>query len=239
MEEALPCNGDWKKTVFCRKIEHCTMHFTREEMGCSNSTSATSAGSRIEKSGEEGQRSCDSSDIDSSQHFFDSKENVCFKLNLDITPLPISTHKPQPDDQNLNKLSKSMNQLWRRTNRSRRPSVGTASERRSALVCTRSDLEQATHQLQPRGSFSLGLLLWEMETGCVPFGEHDAVNASRQIVTGVQPKLELVKNNEMRELISQCLNLEPHDRPDLDAVETTLTFLPPHQSIHLITLAQS
>ncbi|KAK2951498.1 hypothetical protein BLNAU_13520 [Blattamonas nauphoetae] len=42
--------------------------------------------------------------------------------------------------------------------------------------------------------FSLGLVLWELETGQVPFGELDAVNAQRQSGTGIGPKMDSLKN---------------------------------------------
>ncbi|KAK2956728.1 hypothetical protein BLNAU_8362 [Blattamonas nauphoetae] len=101
-------------------------------------------------------------------------------------------------------------------------------------------LENKPHMNSVHGAvFSLGLILWEMETGFVPYGEQDAVNASRQIVTGMRPKLELVKNEEMRELISQCLSLNPDDRPDLDTIEKTLSLIPADKSNDPIALVPS
>ncbi|KAK2947802.1 hypothetical protein BLNAU_17222 [Blattamonas nauphoetae] len=43
--------------------------------------------------------------------------------------------------------------------------------------------------------FSLGLVLWEMETGQVPFGELDAVNAQRQSGTGIGGRQYLIKHS--------------------------------------------
>ncbi|KAK2961058.1 hypothetical protein BLNAU_3826 [Blattamonas nauphoetae] len=58
--------------------------------------------------------------------------------------------------------------------------------------------------------FSLGLIIWEIETGLVPFGELDAINAQRQIGTGTLPKMEGV-NSRMVDVIGSCLRLEPDD----------------------------
>ncbi|KAK2945519.1 hypothetical protein BLNAU_19543 [Blattamonas nauphoetae] len=241
MEEALPCNGDWKKTVFLPKDRtlYNALHSEKKwDVRIRQAQLLLVQGlKRVVKKDREAVilRTLTAHNI-----FFDSKENVCFKLNLDITPLPISTHKPQPDDQKPEQAQQE-HEPTVETNESKQTATQLALPVNEGVRWYAPEvISNKQHINSSQGAvFSLGLLLWEMETGCVPFGEHDAVNASRQIVTGVQPKLELVKNNEMRELISQCLNLEPHDRPDLDAVETTLTFLPPHQSIHLITLAQS
>ncbi|KAK2959849.1 hypothetical protein BLNAU_5046 [Blattamonas nauphoetae] len=45
--------------------------------------------------------------------------------------------------------------------------------------------------------FSLGLVLWEIETGQVPFGELDAMNAQRQSGTGIGPKMESLKDESL------------------------------------------
>ncbi|KAK2943080.1 putative Titin like protein [Blattamonas nauphoetae] len=62
--------------------------------------------------------------------------------------------------------------------------------------------------------FRLGLVLWEIETGKVPFGEQDAVNASRQLCTGTQPAMEGV-GEDLEELIKHCLVLDPKARLSL------------------------
>ncbi|KAK2950924.1 hypothetical protein BLNAU_14114 [Blattamonas nauphoetae] len=55
--------------------------------------------------------------------------------------------------------------------------------------------------------FRLGLVLFEIETGCVPFGENDAVNAHRNLEIGILPKMEGVMGEEMRNLItSSCFS---------------------------------
>ncbi|KAK2946655.1 hypothetical protein BLNAU_18407 [Blattamonas nauphoetae] len=54
--------------------------------------------------------------------------------------------------------------------------------------------------------FSLGLVLWEIETGQVPFGELDAVNAQRQSATGIGPKMDSLRNDAFVALILQCVS---------------------------------
>ncbi|KAK2943562.1 hypothetical protein BLNAU_21524 [Blattamonas nauphoetae] len=68
--------------------------------------------------------------------------------------------------------------------------------------------------------FSLGILLWEIETGLVPFGELDASNASRQLCSGLLPKMDGVRDDDLRSLIEECLHLNPSERPSLDTVAT-------------------
>ncbi|KAK2949582.1 hypothetical protein BLNAU_15442 [Blattamonas nauphoetae] len=73
--------------------------------------------------------------------------------------------------------------------------------------------------------FSLGLVLWELETGQVPFQEQDAVNAQRQLGTGVLPKMAGMQK-ELTDLITECLSLNPDDRPSLASVASLLQTLP-------------
>ncbi|KAK2944723.1 hypothetical protein BLNAU_20359 [Blattamonas nauphoetae] len=70
--------------------------------------------------------------------------------------------------------------------------------------------------------FRLGLVLWEIETGQVPFGELDAVNASRQIRAGVMPLIHNWEDDNFAELVAECLSLSPDSRPSLADVKTRL-----------------
>ncbi|KAK2958304.1 hypothetical protein BLNAU_6791 [Blattamonas nauphoetae] len=70
--------------------------------------------------------------------------------------------------------------------------------------------------------FSLGLVLWEIETGIVPFGETDAANAQRQLESGIQPPMDKIKNEHLVSLITQCLSLDAKKRPTLAEVEDAL-----------------
>ncbi|KAK2963056.1 hypothetical protein BLNAU_2079 [Blattamonas nauphoetae] len=73
--------------------------------------------------------------------------------------------------------------------------------------------------------FSLGLVLWEIETGQVPFGELDAVNAQRQSGTGIGPKMESFQDEEFIALIHRCVSVDPELRPTLSEIGE---FLPSH-----------
>ncbi|KAK2948790.1 hypothetical protein BLNAU_16240 [Blattamonas nauphoetae] len=70
--------------------------------------------------------------------------------------------------------------------------------------------------------FRLGLVLYEIETGLVPFGETDAVNAHRQLETGIVPPLDRVVKSEMRDLIVSCLSIDSKRRPSLSSFTSTL-----------------
>ncbi|KAK2956320.1 hypothetical protein BLNAU_8687 [Blattamonas nauphoetae] len=81
--------------------------------------------------------------------------------------------------------------------------------------------------------FSLGLVLWEIETGQVPFGELDAVNAQRQSATGIGPKMESLQNEEFIALILQCVSANPEQRPSLSEIGGFLSSHP--EESHLQT----
>ncbi|KAK2959029.1 hypothetical protein BLNAU_6045 [Blattamonas nauphoetae] len=74
--------------------------------------------------------------------------------------------------------------------------------------------------------FSLGLVLWEIETGQVPFGELDAVNAQRQSGTGIGPKMESLQNEDFVSLIRRCVSVDPEQRPTLTEVGEFLSSHP-------------
>ncbi|KAK2945466.1 hypothetical protein BLNAU_19595 [Blattamonas nauphoetae] len=92
--------------------------------------------------------------------------------------------------------------------------------------------EQGEHESMPPSDlekvtvFRLGLVLWEMETGQVPFRETDGVNAGRQLKAGVKPQMDLVENKEMEELILKCLELKATDRIGLDDLISSLSSIP-------------
>ncbi|KAK2945725.1 hypothetical protein BLNAU_19338 [Blattamonas nauphoetae] len=66
--------------------------------------------------------------------------------------------------------------------------------------------------------FSLGLVLWEVWTGEVPWKEMDDANACRQNEGGVIPNMKQVLDPEIRKLITKCLALDPKERPSLQDV---------------------
>ncbi|KAK2955652.1 hypothetical protein BLNAU_9342 [Blattamonas nauphoetae] len=74
--------------------------------------------------------------------------------------------------------------------------------------------------------FSLGLVLWEIETGQVPFGELDAVNAQRQSGTGIGPKMESLRDELLISLIRRCVSVDPKERPTLTEIGEFLSSHP-------------
>ncbi|KAK2955115.1 hypothetical protein BLNAU_9844 [Blattamonas nauphoetae] len=98
-----------------------------------------------------------------------------------------------------------------------RASEVVASEGRSGEVCV--DGSKAS-------VFSLGLVLWEIETGQVPFGELDAVNAQRQSGTGIGPKMDDLKNEEFVSLIHRCVSVDLNERPTLSEIGEFLSSHP-------------
>ncbi|KAK2956458.1 hypothetical protein BLNAU_8512 [Blattamonas nauphoetae] len=71
--------------------------------------------------------------------------------------------------------------------------------------------------------FRLGLVLWELETELVPFGELDAVNASRQMKAGVVPRIHNWEDAELAELVGECLSFNPNERPTLSDLRKRLS----------------
>ncbi|KAK2947775.1 hypothetical protein BLNAU_17294 [Blattamonas nauphoetae] len=70
--------------------------------------------------------------------------------------------------------------------------------------------------------FRLGLILWEMTTGQVPFSETDAVNAQRQLGMGIVPRMDSVEPVELATLLLECLDLNPLSRPSLESAVSRL-----------------
>ncbi|KAK2959726.1 hypothetical protein BLNAU_5215 [Blattamonas nauphoetae] len=70
--------------------------------------------------------------------------------------------------------------------------------------------------------FRLGLILWEITTGQVPFSETDAVNAQRQLRMGIVPVMDSVEPVELAALLSECLDLNPLSRPSVESVVSRL-----------------
>ncbi|KAK2955437.1 hypothetical protein BLNAU_9665 [Blattamonas nauphoetae] len=66
--------------------------------------------------------------------------------------------------------------------------------------------------------FSLGLILWEIETGLVPYGEVDAIVAQKQSGTGIAPKLSDLHDDEFVAMLARCLSVNPKERPTLTEV---------------------
>ncbi|KAK2946885.1 hypothetical protein BLNAU_18184 [Blattamonas nauphoetae] len=69
--------------------------------------------------------------------------------------------------------------------------------------------------------FSLGLILWEMETLQIPFREVDAVNAQRQLGVGALPPMAGL-DASLAAMITQCLSLDAKNRPTFEEIERFL-----------------
>ncbi|KAK2958352.1 hypothetical protein BLNAU_6622 [Blattamonas nauphoetae] len=70
--------------------------------------------------------------------------------------------------------------------------------------------------------FRLGLVLWEIETGLVPFAEQDGVNAHRNLSIGILPPMEGI-GEKMKDLIEECLSVNPFERPSVDSIISRLS----------------
>ncbi|KAK2963459.1 hypothetical protein BLNAU_1501 [Blattamonas nauphoetae] len=137
---------------------------------------------------------------------FDSNGSVCLKMH-DAEPTP-------------SLLNQQQNQV--------KANVSQEAQRWKAPEVVKAEEGQMSHQpiqqeIDPHRAavFSLGLVLWEIETGSVPFAEQDATNAQRQLGTGAHPKMEGV-GPKMQELIVECLALDPNERPELSEVYSFL-----------------
>ncbi|KAK2955923.1 hypothetical protein BLNAU_9083 [Blattamonas nauphoetae] len=229
-EEVLPCNGDLKKTVFVSKDRtlYNALHSENKwEIQVRQAQLQLVKGLKDLAKRNKDQailRALTAHNI-----LFDAQQNVCLKLNLDITshaPQSVFTQpRPEQDHHNQEPKVATTNDLSPFQHSEPQP-VNEGVRWYAPEVISNKPHMNSVHG----AVFSLGLILWEMETGFVPYGEQDAVNASRQIESGVTPRLELVKNEGMRELISQCLSLNPDDRPDLDTIEKTLALIPADKS---------
>ncbi|KAK2951619.1 hypothetical protein BLNAU_13503 [Blattamonas nauphoetae] len=72
--------------------------------------------------------------------------------------------------------------------------------------------------------FRLGLMLWEIETGQIPFGEVDGINAQRQLGSGIVPRMDRVREG-MAELVTECLSIDPEKRPSMKSIVERVTTL--------------
>ncbi|KAK2941047.1 hypothetical protein BLNAU_24043 [Blattamonas nauphoetae] len=125
---------------------------------------------------------------------FDANDDVLFRLN---TPKDIATiSQPQMEGGEKGEVRQNEEQRW----------VPPEEADRKEIV-------DASHGTV----FRLGLVLWEIETGLVPFGEIDAINAQRQLGSGILPKMDRV-SPEMAELIENCLQIDPLKRPTLASI---------------------
>ncbi|KAK2947278.1 hypothetical protein BLNAU_17754 [Blattamonas nauphoetae] len=168
---------------------------------------------------------------------FDSNDRVCFSVNADqVSTFPTLQQSPVPSPQikqevgNVDSEGKNQHSSEHMIGKSefrdgdeRKMKEGNENQRWQApVVIEKKPNINTVHA----AVFSLGLVLWEIETGSVPYGEQDAVNASRQIVAGTLPRMDFVLNSEMSELIRDCLAMTPKERPSLSDVLGRLDEIP-------------
>ncbi|KAK2950284.1 hypothetical protein BLNAU_14776 [Blattamonas nauphoetae] len=122
---------------------------------------------------------------------FDSKDRVCLRLNEE-TGFQV--------DENGNAMAIDDGERWRAPEQSN-GQLGQNEERVSV--------------------FRLGLVLLEIRTGLVPFGEIDATNASRQLCAGLLPPHAHVDEGFMS-IVCDCLAVNPNERPLLMEVSDRL-----------------
>ncbi|KAK2951250.1 hypothetical protein BLNAU_13866 [Blattamonas nauphoetae] len=130
--------------------------------------------------------------------------------------LRIESQPPQPSEGDQMKAAESRDNEDRRWNAPEQETM--EGENEVARVEGGYDEMKAT-------VFRLGLIMWEIETGQVPFAEQDAVNASRQIKAGMMPLIHNWEDAELASLVSECLSHSPDDRPSLSDVKSRLSLL--------------
>ncbi|KAK2943538.1 hypothetical protein BLNAU_21555 [Blattamonas nauphoetae] len=128
---------------------------------------------------------------------FSPSNSICLKVN-DETPSQAPTTIPTQSDA-LNEAQEE-----------KRWSAPEEKKRENGI-----DVQKVT-------VFRLGLILWEITTGQVPFSETDAVNAQRQLGMGIVPGMESIEPVELSELLLECLDLNPLSRPSVESVVSRL-----------------
>ncbi|KAK2948757.1 hypothetical protein BLNAU_16292 [Blattamonas nauphoetae] len=147
----------------------------------------------------------------------DTSGNVQLKLQMNASEAEQEAAEMHPQLlQPLPNLEKTQNDTSRRTENSEKDKTGMDGLRWRAPEVVAGGGSAVDGQ--KASVFSLGLVLWEIETGQVPFGELDAVNAQRQSATGIGPKMDSLKNEEFIALIHRCVSVDPKQRPSFSEI---------------------
>ncbi|KAK2955373.1 hypothetical protein BLNAU_9601 [Blattamonas nauphoetae] len=156
----------------------------------------------------------------------DSAGNVQLKLQMNASEAEQEAARAQRQDANVagNENEPNQNGLPRLIRNEAKDKSGMESLRWSAPEV--SALKGGQVDGHKASVFSLGLVLWEIETGQVPFGELDAVNAQRQSGTGIGPKMDTLKNEQFVSLIRRCVAVDPEQRPTLTEIGEFLSSHP-------------
>ncbi|KAK2950355.1 hypothetical protein BLNAU_14690 [Blattamonas nauphoetae] len=102
--------------------------------------------------------------------------------------------------------------------------ISEDSQRRMAPEVLQESWKPTKENSDHGAVFSFGLVLWEIETGSVPFGEVDAATAHRRLTSDEKPRMEKV-SEELQAIIVPCLSLDPSQRPTLKTVLSQLDAL--------------
>ncbi|KAK2955756.1 hypothetical protein BLNAU_9292 [Blattamonas nauphoetae] len=158
----------------------------------------------------------------------DGSGNVQLKLQMSASEAEQeAAHAQMPNAiRSGNELEQTVNEGSERTEHSKKDKTGMDGMRWRAPEVVAGGLKGGEVDGQKASVFSLGLVLWEIETGQVPFGELDAVNAQRQSGTGIGPKMESFKNEEFIALIHRCVSVDPKQRPTLSEIGEFLSSHP-------------
>ncbi|RHZ79128.1 hypothetical protein Glove_151g88 [Diversispora epigaea] len=76
--------------------------------------------------------------------------------------------------------------------------------------------------------YSIGILMWEVITGKIPYGDHDYENNSHlalAIASGYRPKIYKHIPLEYANLMKQCWDADPDNRPDTRILKKTMRSL--------------
>ncbi|KAK2944290.1 hypothetical protein BLNAU_20786 [Blattamonas nauphoetae] len=145
------------------------------------------------------------------------------RIVFDNETISIVLNHPTPTDQLSNNRNRQPHSLHPSLQQKSGQNEG---ERWEAPEVKRDEQQPKNECDQAKASvFSLGLVMFEMVTMTVPFGEVDGVNAHRQIVSGSLPDVSKIEDDSARDLISSCLAHNPKERPTLSSLSDSLNKL--------------
>ncbi|KAK2952464.1 hypothetical protein BLNAU_12570 [Blattamonas nauphoetae] len=147
---------------------------------------------------------------------FDSNNRICFKTS-EPTPMQSEIRTTQSNNiaeefsHNLSFFDEIPSQIAHQSEREQGEAETEAVTEGARWEAPETGLNKKEMDAGAALVFRLGVVLWEMDTGQVPFAECDAANAQRQIRSGMKPNVELILRKEERELISACLAFDPQN----------------------------
>ncbi|KAA6377542.1 MAG: hypothetical protein EZS28_026931 [Streblomastix strix] len=79
-----------------------------------------------------------------------------------------------------------------------------------------NSIDQIVNPIESNLVFSIGMVLYEIITVEIPFGEFDAISASKQLVKGKRPSLSEFNQTVIGDLIESCWQQDPKQRISLN-----------------------